>query len=168
MKRLAILLACLALAGCKKAMSKLEEDTQLGKDEKVKLVNRQGDLTVGGGGGAVQAVRKAAARTINFNDLDQIHKLIYAAEIANGSIPNAQQILQDIRQAANKLAAGIDEGIIILTNNTQREGILAYTQWPQRANEHYVIRLSGVTSMARSDLETALRNQGTQDIRLAN
>jgi len=160
MKRLAtLMMAGLVLAGCKKLT-----DTTPDPDEKVKLFNTKGNQSVGSPTGttfgAQQAVRKAPARTINFNDLKQLQIFIVQAETENGQVPNAQDIMQIVGQAG-PIVKSINDGIIILTNNTQREGIWAYTQWPQRGGNHYVVKAGGVEDMAPAQLAQALQAQGT-------
>jgi hypothetical protein len=160
MKRLAtLMMAGLVLAGCKKLT-----DTTPDPDEKVKMINTKGNLSVGSptgtGFGAQQAVRKAAARPVNFNDLKQLQIFIVQAETENGQVPNANDIMQIVGQAGSIVKA-INDGVIILTNNTQREGIWAYTQWPQRGDNHYVVKASGVEDMAPGQLAQALHAQGT-------
>jgi hypothetical protein len=163
MKRLAILLtACLALGGCKKAMKDIEDDTKVGKDEQPRIVPKgTGNLSVQGGEGATQATRKASARTTNFNNLSQLQKMIVAAEIENGRMPSAQDIREALRQAGQILAA-VDDGIIILTDSTDRGGIWAYTQWPQRGGDHYAVKAAGVEPMSPDALAQALQAQGSE------
>ncbi len=124
-----------------------------------------GDLSVGGGGGggAAQAVRKAAARTVNDVELDQLKLMIVTAmtEDPNQNPPSADQIKEAARQNG-KLAALIKDEVIILTNSQKRDGIWAYTKWPQRAGKHYVITASGRDEKTPDELATALKAQGSE------
>lgn len=157
MKRLVLLtLVLVSPMGCKKAL-----DTTPGKDENPKVIpGGKGDLT--GGGGAIQGPRKAVARTVNFNNLDQMHKIIFATiqEDPDARIPDANRIMQEIRQSG-QLVAMINDEILILTNTSRPEGIIAYTKWPQRAGNHYVILASGVLDMDPAQLKQTLEAQGT-------
>jgi type II secretory pathway pseudopilin PulG len=158
MKRLAtLMMAGLVLAGCKKLT-----DTTPDPDEKPQIIPKgTGNLSVGNGsGGASQAVRKAAARTANDAQLNQLHLFISQAYSLNDRVPNANEIMQEIR-TDGQLVALIKEEVIILTNNTQPEGIWAYTQWPQRNANHYIVTRSGRQEMSPADLRQALQAQGT-------
>ena len=157
MKRLVLLLVVLVSPlGCKKAL-----DTTPGKDENPQVIpGGKGNLT--GGGDAVQGPRNSVARTVNFNNLDQMYKIIFAAIQADtdARIPDANQIMQEIKQSG-QLVKMITDEILILTNNTMPQAIIGYTKWPQRAGNHYVITSSGVVDMAPAQLIQALQAQGT-------
>jgi hypothetical protein len=161
MKRLAILLVVLLVSplGCKKALDKIGDQAKLEPDEKPQIIPKgTGDLS--GGGGALGSVRKATARIANDVQLDQLYKSISAMELLEGGVPSADSIKKDVRQ--NKQLAGlIDEEVIILTNTNKKDGIWAYTKWPQRASEHYVITQSGRGQMSPAELEKALKAQGS-------
>ena len=144
--------------GCKKAF-----DTTVGSDETPKIIpSGVGNLSGGGGGGAVQDVRKAAARTVNDHNLDQMYKMIFDAMTSdpNGKVPNAEQIKEEIRQAG-PIAAMVKDGIVILTNTQNKDGVWAYTKWPQRGGKHYVITGAGRGEMTPDDLTKALQAQGS-------
>jgi hypothetical protein len=104
----------------------------------------------------------AAARTANDAQLNQLYTYINIAMTADTDqrVPNAEQIMQEIRQDG-KLVALIKDEVIILTNNTNRDGIWAYTKWPQRAGNHYIITSQGRGDMAPAQLAQALQAQGT-------
>jgi hypothetical protein len=156
MKRLPLLLMMLVSPlGCKKAL-----DTTPGPEEKVQVIpGGAGDLS---GGAGIQAPRNAAARIANTSNLDQMHKLIFA-EIQGDPderIPDAKQIMQIIRQFGPALKM-VNEEILILTNNTTPQGIIAYTKWPQRAGNHFIITKSGWTDIAPAKLAADLKAQGS-------
>jgi hypothetical protein len=156
MKRLALLLVLLVSPlGCKKAL-----DTTPGPEEKVKGLPTQGDLSAGGGG--VQGVRQAAGRTVNDNNLHQLHQIIFAAQQADpdGRVPPADQIMREIAQSG-KLVAMIKDETVILTNTSNTQGIWAYTKWPQRNGNHYVLMSAGRSDMSPKDLAEALKMQGS-------
>jgi hypothetical protein len=165
MKRLAILLPLFVLSlGCQKA-----DDKKPGGDDKPNIVgNGAGNLSVGGGGGggADQAVRKAAARTVNENELKQLQLFILTAmtEDPSQKVPGADQIKELIKQDG-KLVGFIKDEVIILTNSQKPDGIWAYTKWPQRAGKHYVITASGRDEKTPAELTDALKAQGS-DVKL--
>jgi len=160
MKRLAILLALLVSPlGCKKALDKIGDQAKLEPDEKPQVIPKgTGDLS--GGGGALGSVRKATARTANLVQLDQLKTTIASMELLEGGMPSADAIKKDVRQD-KQLAALIDEEVIILTGTNKKDGIWAYTKWPQRAGEHAVVTASGVGSKSPADLEKELKAQGS-------
>jgi hypothetical protein len=165
MKRLAILLPLFALSfGCQKAGNKKSDD-----NEKPNIVgNGAGNLSVGGGGGggAAQAVRKAAARTVNENELGQLKLFIFTAmtEDPNQKPPSAEQIKELIKQDG-KLVGLIKDEVIILTNSQKPDGIWAYTKWPQKADKHVVVMASGLPEKTPTELTEALKAQGS-DVKL--
>jgi hypothetical protein len=171
MKRLAILLPLFALTlGCQKGTGKKADDDKPGTNDKPNIVgNGAGNLSVGGGGGgggAAQAVRKAAARTVNENELKQLQLFISTAmtEDPSQKPPSADQI-KDLIKQDGKLVALIKEEVIILTNSQNPSGIWAYTKWPQKAGKHYVVMASGVPEKTPDELTEALKAQGN-DVKL--
>lgn len=156
MKRLALLLMMLVSPlGCKKAL-----DTTPGPEEKVKGLPTQGDLSAGGG--AVQSVRKAAGRTVNDHNLNQLYQIIFAAQQADpdGRVPPADQIKREIAQVG-PLVAMVKDEVVILTNTSNTQGIWVYTKWPQRNGNHYVLMSAGRSEMSPKDLAAALTAQGS-------
>jgi hypothetical protein len=163
---LAVAVTLLA-AGCKKAMDNVAKDASLGPNEKPKIIDTTGNLT-GGSGGAIQATRKAAARTVNMAQLDQLSKSIQTLMTLDPSnkVPTLSAIQQEIRQNG-QLMGLINEDVIVLTGFTGADGVWAYTQWPQRANNHYVITRSGVVDMDQAALRQTLQTQKSP-IKLSN
>jgi hypothetical protein len=161
MKRYAMLPLLLLLAlGCKKTMDKLADDAKPGADEKPQLIPKgSGDLS--GGGGAAQAVRNAAARTANDVELNDLKLAIATAAADDGKPPSAERIKEEVRQNG-KLTALIKDEVIILTNTQKKDGIWAYTKWPQRAGKHYVITAVGREEKTPAELTEALKAQGTE------
>lgn len=156
MKRLVLLLLVLVSpVGCKKAL-----DTTPGKDENPKVIpSGTGDLS---GGGGIQAPRNAAARIANDIEINQLYTAINTAWTLDTdmNVPNANQIMQEIRQYG-KVVAMIQQEIVILTNCTNKDGIWAYTKWPQRNGNHYAIISSGRVEVAPAQLKQALEAQGS-------
>lgn len=153
MKRLAMLALVFASPlGCSSSGTTAEENPKV-------IPGGQGNLS---GGGALGGPRNAAARTVNDVQLSELHKYINIAMTAEPDqrVPDANQIMQEIRQDG-KLVKLIQDEVIILTNNTNPQGIWAYTKWPQRGGNHYVITASGRGDMAPAQLAQALQAQGS-------
>jgi hypothetical protein len=163
MKRLmlGILVLSMAQLGCSKGMEALEKQTQLTKDDKPKIIPKgTGNLSVGEGGGAVQAVRKAAARTVNDSNMDQLHKLTSVTIQLDNRMPSAVEIRNEANM--NRLGAIFEDDILILTDTKSVNGIYAYTKWPQRNEKHYVLMGSGRHEMSADELTKALQAQGSK------
>jgi hypothetical protein len=163
MKRLAILFVLFVLPlGCKKAMDKISDDAKLQPDEKPQIIPKGGGDLTSGSGGATQGVRNAAARTVNDVALKNLHDAISISESVDGAMPTADAIKKDKAVTQDKQLVGlINDEVIILTGAKNKDGIWAYTQWPQRAGEHYIIKASGRDSMPAAELEKALKAQGS-------
>jgi hypothetical protein len=80
----------------------------------------------GGGGGTIQAVRKAARRTQARNELQQLGLFIEQMRDPFGKMPTREQILQELRQGYPQLYQAIQEGSYILTGTTDGSGVWAY------------------------------------------
>ena len=158
MTRLAILLALfVSPLGCNKLTN-----TTPGPEEKVKFLPGPGDMS--GGGGAVQGTRMAAQRTVNDNDLNQFQLIISQAISgeADQRMPSADEI-KDLIKQEGKLMKTINDEVIILTDTRKKDGIWAYTAWPQRGGKHYVLTIQGRGEMFPPDLKKALEAQGSPD-----
>jgi hypothetical protein len=115
----------------------------------------------GGGGGAYQAVRTAVKRTVNENELKNLHLFIETASGASGRMPGYQEIMAALQREAPKTAKHIEDGDIVLTGARTREGIWAYTKDPQSvAGEHLVLTSSGIERMPPATLRQRLQQQG--------
>lgn len=111
----------------------------------------------GGSGGAAQAVRKAAVRAVNQNELNNIRTFIEAAS-STGQMPTAQEIAQSLQREAPATFKQIQEGAIVLTGARQREGIWAYTTDPQSTTgEHLIVTKDGVSRMMPQQLRQILQ-----------
>jgi hypothetical protein len=182
MRRLLLCALVLALLpGCKKGLDKLSEDTKVKPNEKFKstqhwLTDQKGPgdqpavhaptgvvLNPGGGGGsggAAQAVRKAATRTVNYNELENIRLFISTAEVSSGRMPSKQAVEQALMREAPKTYELVKENVIILTGTRSRENIWAYTYDPQTAaGEHLVIRSGNIEKVPGQELARALQQQ---------
>ncbi|GIW84974.1 MAG: hypothetical protein KatS3mg107_0634 [Gemmataceae bacterium] len=80
----------------------------------------------GGGGGAIQAVRKAARRTQARNELHNLGLLIEQMRDPFGKMPTREQILQEVQRSYPQLYQAIQEGSYILTGTTDGSGVWAY------------------------------------------
>ncbi|MSR54356.1 MAG: hypothetical protein EXS09_13855 [Gemmataceae bacterium] len=115
MKRIVLIaLACFAMAGCKKYR---DQPVQSNSSD-------QG----GGSGGAVQAVRGAATRTVTAAELHDLHLFMTNAKLSMGRVPTSQETWAEISQPSGnpKLTQMIREGLIVLVPNPQDEGLWAY------------------------------------------
>jgi hypothetical protein len=151
-------LALVLASGCsKKAKTEPANNTGGGGPN---IVNQGGNLTVRGGEGAIQAPRMAAARTANEVELRDLHLGIFQAMQAdpNETPPDLNEVKEIVRQNA-KLAAHVKEEIVILTGSQQKDGVFAYTQWPQRMDQHYVVTKQGVEMMPAAELKKRLEAQ---------
>jgi hypothetical protein len=102
----------------------------------------------GGAGGAVQAVRQAVVRTVNQNEMHNLHIFIDTASGASGQMPTVEEITRALEREAPKTHKLVQNGAIVLTGTNSREGIWAYTADPQTTGgEHLVVTASGVDRM---------------------
>jgi hypothetical protein len=99
----------------------------------------------GGAGGAAQAVRGAAKRTVGLVEMDQLRLFIDTASSATGQMPTPQEITTALQREAPQIHKLIQDKAIILTGTRSRENIWAYTADPQAGRQyHVVITGSGV------------------------
>ena len=120
--------------------------------------NQAGNLTVTGGQGAIQSTRMAAARTVNDVQLKNLHLSMFQTWQLDNRVPSANEVMQEARQNA-QLYPLLKEEVVILTGTNRGDGIWAYTQYPQRAGEHYVVTQQGVEQMAPEVLRKRLEQQ---------
>lgn len=152
MRYMLMVVGCLALVGCKKAL-----DTKVGSDENPKM--KAYEVTPGSGG-AAQAVRGAGARAVTGNDLKNLHIFIEGASGASGQMPDKAAILNSLKSSpdAKNLVALIEDGSIVLTGIRQREGVWAYEKLaPERGGN--VITNEGVVRMDQVELTNKLKAQ---------
>jgi len=79
----------------------------------------------GGGGGAIQAVRKAVRRTQALNEMRTLGQAISLMQTDLGRMPTREQIVAELKQYPQILAA-VNEGAIILTGTSEAGGLWAY------------------------------------------
>jgi hypothetical protein len=121
--------------------------------------NQQGNLTVTGGQGAIQAPRMAIAREVNHAQLKDLHLSMFQTWQLDNRVPGKDEVMKDAQQNPQLLPLLKGE-VIILTNATRGDQIWAYTQYPQRAGDHYVITQQGVEQMSPDVLRKRLEAQG--------
>ena len=120
--------------------------------------NQSGNLTVKGGEGAIQSPRMAAARTINNAQMKQLHLSMFQTFQLDNRVPDVNEIMQDAKQNRQLLPL-LTEEVVILTGTKNGDGVWAYSQYPQRNGNHYVITQQGVNEMSPADLKTRLEQQ---------
>jgi hypothetical protein len=116
--------AALVAGGCKKKNSaapvvKKEEPAPPPVDER--------NSAFVPGGGAIQNSRQAVKRVDHQNDIRNLGVLIFDFELTNGKLPTASEIkaamtVGDWASVRKK----VDEGVIILTGTTKKDGLWAY------------------------------------------
>ncbi len=119
--------------------------------------NQSGNLTVKGGEG-VQSPRMAAARTINDAQLRQLHLSMSQTFLLDNRVPDVAEIMKESRQNGQLLTL-LNEEVVILTGTKNGNAIWAYSQYPQRSGNHYVIVQSGRIEMSPADLKTRLTQE---------
>ena len=119
--------------------------------------NQSGNLTVKGGEG-VQSPRMAAARTINNAQLKQLHLSMFQTFQLDNRVPDITEVMNEAKQNRQLLPL-LQEEVVILTGTKLGDGVWAYSQYPQRNGNHYVVTQQGVSEMSPADL----RNRLTQE-----
>jgi hypothetical protein len=121
------------------------------------IPNQNGNLTVKGGEG-VQSPRMAAARTINNAQMKQLHLGIFQTWQLDNAMPGINEIMVDVKQNRQLLPL-IQEEVVILTGTKLGNGVWAYSQYPQRNGNHYVVVSEGVVEMSPADLKSRLTQE---------
>lgn len=152
---LVLALALFLLVGCKK-FSKSTKGTPPGTTS-----GTPGSTVVNpGSGGVVQGVRMAAVRTVNYNEMKNLHLFMEAGSAASGQLPDSRTVLAEIQREAPKTYKHLDDKSIVLTGARSRDSIWAYTADPQNAiGNHLVITSSGVEQMAGETMKQRLEQQ---------
>ena len=120
--------------------------------------NQSGNLTVKGGEGAIQSPRMAAARTINDAQMKDLHLSIFYTFQLENRVPDVNEIILEARKNRQLLPL-LSEEVVILTGTKSGDGVWAYSQYPQRNGNHYVIVQSGRVEMSPEDLRKRLQQQ---------
>ena len=119
--------------------------------------NQNGNLTVKGGEG-VQSPRMAAARTINNAQLKQLHLSMFQGWQLDNAVPGINEVMAEAKQNRQLLPL-LQEEVVILTGTKLGNGVWAYSQYPQRNGNHYVVLSEGVVEMSPADLKTRLMQE---------
>ncbi|MBX3398769.1 MAG: hypothetical protein KF873_08520 [Gemmataceae bacterium] len=119
------------------------------------VVANPGPLAGGGGAGAVQAVRGAAKKTVDANDLKMIHTFIEYASGASGRMPSAETTRAALKQEAPEIERKIYEGLIVLNPAKNREEIWAY-EAKALESSGWVATNNGVETMDAATLKRRL------------
>jgi len=171
MRSFGILLLVVVLSvGCKKQ----PKSTQLDSDPPKHVLsgggavapNQNGNLTVTGGQGAIQAPRLATARMVNNAQLRDLHLSLSQSFLIDNTLPKPDELMKEA-QRNPQLYPLLKEEVVILTGATRGDQIWAYTQYPQRAGEHYVVSQQGVEQMSPDELRKRLQSQGAP-VKLSN
>lgn len=119
--------------------------------------NQSGNLTVKGGEG-VQSPRMAAARTINKVQMTQLHLSMFQAFQLDNRVPDVNEIMAEAKQNRQLLPL-LTEEVVILTGTKLGDGVWAYSQYPQKNGNHFMVTQQGVSDVSPADL----RNRLTQE-----
>jgi hypothetical protein len=112
----------------------------------------------GGGGGAVQAVRGAVQRAVTLHEMNNLRVFIDTASGASGRMPSREEIFASVKQGDPKLAHFLQEGAIILTGATTREGVWAYEKdAPVRGG--LAVTATGVERLSPDELRQRMGGQ---------
>jgi glycerophosphoryl diester phosphodiesterase len=102
----------------------------------------------------------AAARTINNVQLTQLHLSMFQTWQLDNRVPSLEEITNEAKQNP-QLYPLIKDEVIILTGTNRGDGVWAYSRFPQRMNDHYVVTAQGVSQMAPAELQKRLEQQGS-------
>lgn len=82
----------------------------------------------GSGIKVIDQTKQAVQRTVDANELKNLHLFIDTASLASGHMPTAAEITTVVRKEDKRLADAIADGTIILTGATTRESLWAYSK----------------------------------------
>lgn len=119
--------------------------------------NQSGNLTVKGGEG-VQSPRMAAARTINKVQMTQLHLSMFQTFQLDNRVPDVNEIMAEAKQNRQLLPL-LTEEVVILTGTKLGDGVWAYSQYPQRSGNHFMITQQGVSDVSPADLRARLAQE---------
>ena len=135
---------CVGLAGCKKK-SMNEPDTSSN-------YSGGGNPTVGG---ATQAVRGAAARTVTAAELHDLHLMLNTAKLSSGRVPTSQETIAMLNRPDGnpKLRDMVNDGSIVLVGSPQEEGLWAYDK-NARTMGGWILTHGGAERVTAQDFTT--------------
>lgn len=136
----------LAAAGCDNMLGKLKTPPP---ETSEKIDDRNTNYRPGGS--ALGNVARAGKRTAQLHDFDQLGTIIFALELQESRMPSADAIKADLKANpdARDLLKKIDDGVIILTGTTDRQGLWAYEIDAEKAGG--IVLVSGRASRASAD-----------------
>lgn len=132
------------LAGCDNPFAK-----KGASDSSQKVDDRNSNYRPGGG--VIVNANQAKKRTVALNDFDQLKTIIVALDLDNSRMPTADAIKADLKANPNarELLAKIDDGAIVLTGTTDRQGLWAYEVDADKAGG--IVLAGGNVSRASAD-----------------
>ncbi len=141
---LLVLGTALVAGGCKKKEKPVAKKEEPAPAEPAPIDDRNTAPVAGSStlGGAYRAGKRALAQS----DMDQLGKLIFATVLENDRMPSATDIKNSLKRDAPNLLAKIEEGVIVLTDTKNKDGLWAYEVDADRAGG---IVLTGPTPNAR-------------------
>ena len=110
--------------------------------------------------GAVQAVREAVNRTVTAAELHDLHIFMTYAKGNLGRVPTKQETLDALAKPDGnpKLTKMIQDGLVILVDNPQDEGLWAYAkEAPSQGG--MILTHTGVERVTAQDYQTRFGGQ---------
>ena len=123
-------LILLATTGCKKPKSTQpdsEPPKHVSSGGGLTAPNQNGNLSVTGGQGAIQAPRMAAARTVNNAQLKDLHLSLLQSFLGDDRLPTPDEIMKEA-QKNSQLLPLLKEEVIILTGASAAENRSGHTR----------------------------------------
>ena len=120
------------------------------------IPNQNGNLTPKGG--VIGGTRAAAARTVNDAQLRDLHLMMSQAFLLDNAMPGINEVMNEVKQNRQLLPL-LQEEVVILTGTKLGSGVWAYSQYPQRNSNHYVVLSEGVVEMSPTDLKSRLMRE---------
>jgi hypothetical protein len=158
-----VLVLAVGLVGCKKPKKPTQPDSEppkyVSSGGGAAAPNQNGNLTVTGGQGAIQSPRMAIAREVNEAQMRDLHLSMSQSFLLDNRLPTSDEIMKQSRQNS-QLSPLLKEEVIILTGATRGDQVWAYSRYPQRAGNHFVITQQGVEHLSPDDLRKRLEAQG--------
>lgn len=137
------------LAGCNFIVNMPKRPTEPTEETKTTGDDRNTNYRPGQSG--LRNGKRAGERMAQLTQFDQLGTIIYALELQDNRMPNADAIKADLKDNpdARDLLKLIDDGVIILTGTTDRQGLWAYEIDADQIGG--IILVSGRASRATAD-----------------
>ena len=158
---LALFLATVSLAGCKKKVTPVSSAPSSSAPATVVAPGPGGGVVVnagggGGSGGAAQAVRGAVqTKAVDANMMKQIHTYIEYASGASGKMPSTQETVAALQMETPTIAALVNDGTIVLNPARSRDDVWAYEKKAYESRG-WVATSQGVETMDAATLKSRL------------